>query len=305
MLSQILNPRRVRDAARNLLCRERPPGVESCETCKPLLHEKTGIEIGGPSGICTRTGKFPIYQLFQRLDNCNFSESTIWEGAITEGSNFRYDEARAPGRQYIRDASDLHGIPSDSYDAVLSSHVLEHIANPLKAMSEWLRVLRDSGTLILIMPHKDGTFDHRRPITPLAHLIEDRKRDIGEDDLTHLPEILAMHDLELDPWAGGFENFKKRSQCNLENRCLHHHIFDTELVVLVLDHVGLQILNVECLEPYDIIAVAQKLSAGRTADNRAFLRGNANYRARSPFPSDRANRNPDRRKGRWRDHPEH
>ena len=72
------------------------------------------------------------------------------------------------------------------------SHCIEHIANPLKAISEWKRILKDNGLILLIVPHKDKTFDHNRPITSLSHLIEDMKTDVQEDDSTHLPEILEL-----------------------------------------------------------------------------------------------------------------
>ena len=55
----------------------------------------------------------------------------------------------------------------------------------------------------LVVPHKDKTFDHNRPVTSLNHLEEDLDNDVDEDDLTHLPEILELHDLRgnLPKWA--------------------------------------------------------------------------------------------------------
>ena len=40
------------------------------------------------------------------------------------------------------------------YDFVFSSHSLEHIANPLKAISEWLRITKKDGYIIIIVPEK-------------------------------------------------------------------------------------------------------------------------------------------------------
>jgi hypothetical protein len=64
---------------------------------------------------------------------------------------------------------------------VLSSHCLEHVANPILALREWLRVMTPDGTLVLVLPHKEGTFDHQRPTTTLGHMIDDYER---EDDMT-------------------------------------------------------------------------------------------------------------------------
>jgi ubiquinone/menaquinone biosynthesis C-methylase UbiE len=51
-----------------------------------------------------------------------------------------------------------YDIPMDSksVDVVIFSHVLEHLSDPPKAMNEINRVLRPSGTLIVIVPMRRG-----------------------------------------------------------------------------------------------------------------------------------------------------
>lgn len=240
------------------------------QQCAAFFLDKRGLEIGGPSSVFERRGLFPVYPLAARVDNCNFGDVTVWEGAIQQGATFQYDNQRAPGTQYVAEATDLGFIAAGSYDFVLSSHALEHVANPLQALSEWKRVLKDNAVLALILPHRDGTFDHRRPVTALSHLIDDFERNMGEDDLTHLDEILALHDLAMDPEAGGDASFKARSMKNIENRCLHHHVFDTPLAVELVDHMGLQILAVEGHHPFHIFIIAQKPSPGVLVQNEAF-----------------------------------
>lgn len=43
-------------------------------------------------------------------------------------------------------------VPDQSFDAVLCSEVIEHIAHPVKALEEFARILRPGGTLILTAP---------------------------------------------------------------------------------------------------------------------------------------------------------
>jgi SAM-dependent methyltransferase len=286
-LASVLKSRGLSGAIRAVAGRVFTPRARCFRESGPLLARKVGLEIGGPSSLFSRRGLFRVYAVVGGLDNCNFAPNTIWEGVIREGSTFRYDEHHEPGRQYILEASDLAGIPSNTYDFILSSHTLEHTANPLRALQEWLRVLKEHGLLVLVLPHKDGTFDHRRPVTPLAHLIEDFERGTTEEDLTHLPEILALHDLSRDPEAGEFADFKTRSERNVENRCLHHHVFDSAAVVRLIDHLGLELHAVEPVRPYHIFAVAEKLSGGQLPHNEPFRGSSAEYRRRSPFPSDR------------------
>lgn len=220
---------------------------------------KSGIEIGGPSQVFSRRGIFPVYPIVENLDNCNFCNTTVWEGAIKQGQTFQFDRKKTAGQQYFIEATAMGHLPSGAYDFVLSSHVLEHSANPILALSEWIRLLKDQGTLVLLLPHKDKTFDHRRPVTTMEHLIADFKVGMTEDDLTHLPEILALHDLERDPEAGDTAAFKSRSMCNFENRCLHHHVFDAQLAVSLVKYVGLKVHAVEEIRPHHILLLAQKV----------------------------------------------
>lgn len=172
-----------------------PQRLKCYSNCKSSFQSRTGLEIGGPSFIFGPWGQVPIYPVAARIDNCNFGSRTIWQNVITEGNTFTFDSRKPPGRQYITEASNLQSIGDSSYDFILSSHCIEHLANPLKGLSEWIRVLKQDGLLVLVIPHKDNTFDHHRPVTSLEHLIKDFDNDTDEDDMTHLEETLRLHDL--------------------------------------------------------------------------------------------------------------
>jgi Methyltransferase domain len=128
----------------------------------PIVRERVrgrpGLEIGGPSPFF-RTF-LPIYDCIQSLDNCVFASTTIWEGEVK--APFFFHPAKVPGRNYVAEGSDLSQFPNDSYDFLLSCHNLEHIANPIKALREWIRVLRPGGSLVLVVPDGRKTFDWRR-----------------------------------------------------------------------------------------------------------------------------------------------
>lgn len=234
--------------------------AKSFQLCENLFAEKAGIEIGGPSRAFAAGGVFPVYPIVGNLDNCTFGNVTVWEGCIEEGRTFQFDRRKSAGLQHIAEASEMETFPSATYDFVLSSHVLEHVANPIRALSEWKRLLRGQGVLVLLLPDKDKTFDHRRPVTTLAHLVADFKAGTKEDDLTHLPEILALHDLTRDPEAGDATAFRSRSLQNLRNRCLHHHVFDIRLAADLAEYMGLEVKAVEAIQPHHILLVAQKTS---------------------------------------------
>lgn len=58
----------------------------------------------------------------------------------------------------------------ESLDYIASSHLLEHLSNPLVAIDDWHRTLKPGGLLYLVVPDRRFTFDHRRERTPLPHL---------------------------------------------------------------------------------------------------------------------------------------
>jgi SAM-dependent methyltransferase len=53
------------------------------------------------------------------------------------------------------DAHELAGIPDASFDFVYSSHILEHLEDPARAVKNWWRVLKPGGYLILYVPERD------------------------------------------------------------------------------------------------------------------------------------------------------
>lgn len=271
-------------AARHALA---PVRARSLDLTRQLVRGRSGIEIGGPSGVFSSRGVLPLYDDVGSLDNCNFASTTTWEGAIAEGKTFRFSAHRPAGTQYVAETTDLRRIADGSYDFLLSSHVLEHSANAIQALSEWLRIVKAGGTLVLLIPHRDGTFDHRRPVTPLSHFLADHAAGMTEDDLTHLPEILQLHDLRRDPGAGSAEAFERRSRANPQNRCLHHHVFDTMSVATLLDHVGLELLAVEPMRPNHVVAVTRKPATGLKPDNGRVVAELAAALRQSPFASDR------------------
>jgi SAM-dependent methyltransferase len=224
------------------------------------VENKVGLEIGGPSGIFRDGGELPIYQYIAGLDNCVFSAETIWEGKRPAGRSFFYQSGKGKGFNFIREATNLGDIAAHAYDFVLSSHSLEHIANPIKALGEWTRVVKPRGALILILPDYRRTFDHRRRPTPVEHMIEDFERGTDETDLTHLAEILELHDLVLDPGDESKDGFHQRSLRNFENRCLHHHVFDERNSRQLLETAGLRVEVQELIKPFHIISLARRSS---------------------------------------------
>jgi SAM-dependent methyltransferase len=249
---------------------------------EPFLRDKYGLEIGGPSPIFGANKLVPVYDQCRKMDNANFSSHTIWSlpGPNPEMS-FSYQ------RQYVAEAGDLRQIPDETYDFVLASHVLEHVANPLRALEEWRRVLRPGGTMLVIVPDRRATFDHRRTPTRFEHLEEDFRSNTTEQDLTHLVEILALHDLTLDPDAGSVSQFRERCLRNAAVRAMHHHVFIPEVLVRMFSRIQMKVVSLGIERPFHVIGFAQRVDAVQRDEserqNLGFLEQNAGWRRHDPL----------------------
>ncbi|MDR0603404.1 MAG: methyltransferase domain-containing protein [Bacteroidales bacterium] len=69
-------------------------------------------------------------------------------------------------------SADVLPFKDNSVDFVINSHVLEHFWDPIKAIKEWMRVIKKGGFLFMIIPHKDRTFDKDKEVTTLRELID-------------------------------------------------------------------------------------------------------------------------------------
>lgn len=186
------------------------------------------------------------------LDNVDFAQNTTW---AHHAQNYFFCKHKPCGKTYFLEASNLSGIPSGQYDFLLSSHNLEHLANPVKGLKEWQRVVKSGGYLVIVLPHYARTFDRQRVPTTLQHMFEDYEHDTGEDDLTHVEETYAAHRLN-DP-SGSGEELRRVLLSNFSHRMMHHHVFNESNSKDLLEAVGCKVLAVETQHPFHIYLVAQ------------------------------------------------
>lgn len=236
-----------------------PRPAQGFEPFCSVFRGMNGLEIGGPSRVFASDGPFPIYPLVTSCDNVTFSTRTIWAEDGTTYADRRIGVS-TPGHSMVAEATALDGLPSSSYDFVLASNILEHTANPMLALHEWTRVLKPNGLMLVIVPDPSRTFDHRRPLTTLEHVIRDYRNDVGEDDRTHFPEVLALHDLWRDPGGGSRKEFIVRTHQNLTVRAVHHHLFSPELLLALTRAMNTHPLWVSRVPPVHIAC----LSTNRT-----------------------------------------
>lgn len=70
----------------------------------------------------------------------------------------------------IASAETLDGIAPASQDFIYSSHVLEHLVNPLQVLQNWWQCLAPGGGIVGVVPDARYSFDLRQPLTTLDEL---------------------------------------------------------------------------------------------------------------------------------------
>jgi SAM-dependent methyltransferase len=227
---------------RKFLCSAiKKPGLLLMFPLLGFFENKCGIVIGGH----LRWNFKPLLETAQKIihiDNC----------PDCEGTSARID--------YVTEASDLFFAKNESMDFVCSSHVLEHLANPLKAINEWKRVLRPGGIIYAGVPDKRHTFDHKRDRTPLSHLVEDLNNEVDQTDQTHVCDYIEKWDTRdgnLSCKESSLEDARQRPES-----MIHHHVWITEDIGEIFRYMGLKIIYGPILRHDTIHIVGQKPGNG-------------------------------------------
>ena len=63
-------------------------------------------------------------------------------------------------------------LEDNSTDFIVSSHVLEHFFDPVKAIKEWLRVVKPGGYVLSIIPHHLAFNKGKQPVITLKEIMD-------------------------------------------------------------------------------------------------------------------------------------
>lgn len=153
--AKIKRPKLVQRLLRRGLyaCIGKPPVAPKSKLVHRYLLNLHGIEIGGST-------QSPFY--LPKCINVDFSDTPgQWQS-----KSFKKKPVN------IVASGDDIPFKDSTLDYVLSSHVLEHFFDPIKALFEWRRIVKPGGYIIMIVPHKDRMLDREKATTTLTELIE-------------------------------------------------------------------------------------------------------------------------------------
>lgn len=189
-----------------------------------ILNGKSVFEVGGPSLLFNSW-----YPLFNGVSFLNLAESMK---AYSPG----YQGFRPPntvdffyGDASMQEAFDENNLTS-KFDLVISSHTLEHLANPIKALMAWKTTLKSNGMIITIVPNKEMCWDRGREYTSFEHILEDYSNNTPESDMTHLHESSCMIENR--------SSYYSDVGTNNAARVIHHHVFSLDALSKCHEYCG-------------------------------------------------------------------
>jgi SAM-dependent methyltransferase len=144
----------------------------------------------------------------------------------------------------ISDAS-LLPFRENSLDYIASSHLFEHLPNPIITFCGWYRCLKAEGVIYMVVPDRRFTFDHGRKRTALSHLISDFENNTTNCDATHIDDFINNGDLSIlkpDLAVSDFPKFREEHRIGYYNAVnagreinIHFHVFEKEDILELIN----------------------------------------------------------------------
>jgi hypothetical protein len=148
-----------------------------------------------------------------------------------------------PRVDILDDAETLATMAPASVDFLVAAHVIEHMRNPIGALFNWIRVVRDGGLVYLIVPDKRRMFDERRVRTLLEHLVLDYRQPSVERDFEHYLEYAALVHHQ-----AGDAAIAEAHRLRDTGFSIHFHVFLPEDIVRMVQWVGERIAPLSIVE---------------------------------------------------------
>jgi SAM-dependent methyltransferase len=143
----------------------------------------------------------------------------------------------------IDDAETLATVADGRFDFLIAAHVIEHMRNPIGALVNWLRVVRDGGLVYLIVPDKRRTFDRLRVRTTLEHMVLDYQQPSRERDFEHfLDYAVFVHHALTDQAIG------EATRLRDTDYSIHFHVFLPQDIVRVAEWIHGHVMPVQVAE---------------------------------------------------------
>jgi SAM-dependent methyltransferase len=169
-----------------------------CNICNHGLRKFVPVQDGDK--LCPRCGSLArnrrLYDMLQKgylkknTTVLDFSPSRNLYRVLKENENIRYISTDFAG-EFLSDRhyniTDI-GLPDQCIDLIICYHILEHIDDDGRAMSELYRILKNNGACIIQTPFKEGDIYE----DPSIQTSEERQKHFGQTDHVRIYSVNGL-----------------------------------------------------------------------------------------------------------------
>jgi SAM-dependent methyltransferase len=201
------------------------------------LHRKEVLEQCQGRGVELGPGPRPQVLPSQKVDVIYIEQSAPedWEKLYNDTGNYQVDP-KLWSRYQIGEACDLP-VENNSLDFIFSSHVFEHLANPLGHLDHWHSKLRNDGKVLGVVPDLSGCKDYVYRPSSMSEILAEKTSGNMEPTLEHYARWAKYRRPGKDP-----EEFYKAK------RSIHVHYYTnwnmTEVLQYAVENLGYEWFNI-------------------------------------------------------------
>jgi predicted SAM-dependent methyltransferase len=187
-----------------------------------------GLEIGG----LNRPLPVPPAARVRQVDRMTTAELAAGYGEDMAGKKLAEVDV-------VDDGETLATVDDGSQDFIIANHFLEHTGDPIGTIGNHLAKLKPGGVLFYAVPDKRWSFDFRREVTSLEHLIRDREEGPEVSRSEHFDEwgllVTGTDEERAEPnWPERAAEIARA--LDAEDYSIHTHVFTEASFLRLLLH---------------------------------------------------------------------
>ena len=160
--------------------------------CHRALDRRRAIELCVGRGIELGPGPKPQVLSGPGVEVSYVEEMSPQDWRDHYGRHYRVEVDDALWRQYQVGRAHEIPAPDGSLDFIFSSHVFEHLVNPLGHLGIWSSKLRAGGKVVAVVPDLAGTKDYAAQPTPLSEFLSEFEAASYEPARAHYSRFAAV-----------------------------------------------------------------------------------------------------------------
>jgi SAM-dependent methyltransferase len=177
-----------------------------------------GIEVGPGANPFVQAGEGVDVQYLEAAPMTEWLSNYDHRAVVSQEKQSLWE------RYIIGDAQQLDVCPDDSLDFVFSSHVFEHLVNPLGVLKNWAKKLKPGGRVVCVIPDSRYCFDLRQPPSTAAEWLEEQRA-----------ATWSLSSAKYEKWCRYTAPYNTPEDLVRRKYSIHAHYYTTESYLWIID----------------------------------------------------------------------